>query len=156
MKNIPRSFTLLIFFIKTCRQHLLDMLPLSGSQIDFKFRINKVRSYIWLCLKKKKKKKKKKWINTATTKTWVTKQCTMFTFHLLYLTFTTLWANSADNKLMIIFFIFSQKTGFEISCKLSPLETICMKFQIMFTNKNRSILNCCLPRVLSLLMLQVF
>ena len=43
----------------------------------------------------------------------------------------TLWANSADDKLMIIF-LFSQKTGFDISCKLSPMETICMKCQILF------------------------
>ena len=33
------------------------------------------------------------------------------------LTFTTLWAYSADEKL-IIFFLFSQKIGFDISCKL--------------------------------------
>ena len=36
-----------------------------------------------------------------------------------YLTFTTLWAFSADDKMML-FFLFSQKTGFDISCKLSP------------------------------------
>ena len=38
---------------------------------------------------------------------------------LLCSSFTTLWANSADNKLMSFFLIF-QKTGSEISCKLSP------------------------------------
>ena len=42
------------------------------------------------------------------------------------------WANSADNKLMI-FFIFSQKIGFDISGKLSPRETICMKCQSLFS-----------------------
>ena len=42
----------------------------------------------------------------------------------------TLWANSADDKL--VFSYFSQKTGFDISCKLSPQETICMKCQILF------------------------
>ena len=31
---------------------------------------------------------------------------------------------------------FSQKTGFDISCKLSPLETISMKRQILFSGKN--------------------
>ena len=36
-----------------------------------------------------------------------------------YLTFTTLWAFSADDKMMF-FSCFSQKTGFDISCKLSP------------------------------------
>ena len=30
-----------------------------------------------------------------------------------------------------------QKTGFDISCKLSPLETICMKCQILFSGKNK-------------------
>ena len=38
------------------------------------------------------------------------------------LTFTTLWAHSADDKLVIFFFYFSQKTGFDISCKLSPMD----------------------------------
>ena len=33
-------------------------------------------------------------------------------------TFTTLWANSADDRLLIFLF-FSQKTGFNILCKLS-------------------------------------
>ena len=32
---------------------------------------------------------------------------------------------------------FSQKTGFDISCKLSPKETICMKCQILFFGKNK-------------------
>ena len=29
------------------------------------------------------------------------------------------------------------KTGFNISCKLSPMETICMKCQILFCRKNK-------------------
>ena len=44
--------------------------------------------------------------------------------------------NSADNKLITFF---SQKTGFDISCKLSPLETICMKCQSLFSGKNNKI-----------------
>ena len=36
------------------------------------------------------------------------------------LTFTTLWADSADDK--VIIFFFPQKIGFDISCKLSPKE----------------------------------
>ena len=68
-------------------------------------------------------------------------------------TFTTLWANSAIDKLMIFLFSF-QKTGFDISCKLSPMETICMKCQILFSVKiKKNISKCCLlkilPRVLS-------
>ena len=47
------------------------------------------------------------------------------------LTFTNLRTNSADNKLITFFFsYFSQKIGFDISCKLSPKEeTIYMKCQ---------------------------
>ena len=45
-----------------------------------------------------------------------------------------------------IFLIF-QKTGFCISCKLSPWETICMKCQILFSGKNKkNILICHLPK----------
>ena len=71
--------------------------------------------------------------------------------------FTTLWANSAHNKLMIFFLFFSrkqdltfhtnclhwyfdyfsQKTGYGFSCKLSPMETICMKCQILVSGKNK-------------------
>ena len=48
-----------------------------------------------------------------------------------------------------IFFLFSHriqlspflKTGFAISCKMSPLETICMKCQILFSGKNKKYYN---------------
>ena len=33
--------------------------------------------------------------------------------------------------------LFSQKTGLDISCKLSPMETICLKYQILFSVKNK-------------------
>ena len=39
--------------------------------------------------------------------------------------------------LAAIFSYFFQKTEFDISCKLSPLETICMKCQILFSGKNK-------------------
>ena len=39
------------------------------------------------------------------------------------LNLTTVWANSADDKLMV-FVYFSQTTGFGISCRSSLLETI--------------------------------
>ena len=32
---------------------------------------------------------------------------------------------------------FFEKTEFYISCKLSPVETICMKCQILFPGKNK-------------------
>ena len=54
-------------------------------------------------------------------------------------------ANSADDKLMI-FSYFTQKTGFDISCKFSPMETTCMKCQNLFFGKNKKI--CCLLKTL--------
>ena len=36
---------------------------------------------------------------------------------------------------------FSQKVGFEISCKLSPEETICMKFESLISGENKIIIN---------------
>ena len=39
------------------------------------------------------------------------------------LTFTALWANTADDKLMIFFHFFPQKIGSDLSCKLSPKVT---------------------------------
>ena len=36
------------------------------------------------------------------------------------LTFTIVWADSADDKLMIFFSYFSQKLDFDISCQLTP------------------------------------
>ena len=41
---------------------------------------------------------------------------------------------SADDILKH-FSYFSLKKGFDISCKLSPVETICMKCQILFLDK---------------------
>ena len=66
------------------------------------------------------------------------------------LNITTLWANSADDKL-VIYFIISHKTGFEISY----WETICMKCQILvFLGENKKNISKFgllkfLPRVLS-------
>ena len=49
------------------------------------------------------------------------------------LTFMNHWANSADDKPMTFFFLISfLKAIFDISGKLSPLETVCMKCQICF------------------------
>ena len=69
--------------------------------------------------------------------------------HFFMVEFTALWANLADDKLMI-FFLFSQETGFDISCKFA----ICRKCQNLFYGKNKKIISkCCLlkflPRVLS-------
>ena len=37
----------------------------------------------------------------------------------------------------IFFFLILQKTGFDISCKLSPMKIICMQCQILFSGKNK-------------------
>ena len=39
------------------------------------------------------------------------------------------------------------KTGFDISYKLSPLETVCMKCQIMFSGENKNIPICRLLKI---------
>ena len=40
------------------------------------------------------------------------------------LTFTTVWANSADDKLIVFFSSFSQKMGFDISCSISTADNL--------------------------------
>ena len=44
----------------------------------------------------------------------------------------------------ILFFLFSPKTEFDKSCKLSLLETICMKCQVLFSRGIRKISLICL------------
>ena len=60
--------------------------------------------------------------------------------HLLFcnkdLTFTTLLANSADNKLMM-FCLLSPETGFSVSFRLSPLESFHMKYQYLLSGKRK-------------------
>ena len=60
------------------------------------------------------------------------------------LTFRTLWANSMNPKNFTFFFFFflsyshfSPESRFDISCKLTPMETIRMKCQILFSGKNQ-------------------
>ena len=43
--------------------------------------------------------------------------------------------------MFFLFSYFSQETGVDISCKLSPMETICMKCQILFSWKNKKNIN---------------
>ena len=54
-----------------------------------------------------------------------------------------LWVKFSADDILKYFSYFSQKTGFDISCKLSPLETICMKCQILFWGKIRKISPIC-------------
>ena len=44
---------------------------------------------------------------------------------------------------MKYFYYFSQQAGFDFSCKLSPLETVCMKSQILFLGKIRKLSSVC-------------
>ena len=52
------------------------------------------------------------------------------------LTLSMLEKKSADDNLIYIPY-FTKKIGFEISCKLSPLETICMNGQILFSGQHK-------------------
>ena len=49
-------------------------------------------------------------------------------------TLTMLKAEPADDTFMGLF-VLLQKVGFDISCKLSPKETVCMKCQILLSGK---------------------
>ena len=56
------------------------------------------------------------------------------------LNLTTLWANSVDDKLVIVFLFFPENRIWHLmqivsNCKLSPLETIFKKFQILLSGK---------------------
>ena len=44
-------------------------------------------------------------------------------------------------EIFFFFFFFWQKTGFDIACKFSPMETICMKCQILSAGKNKKKIN---------------
>ena len=46
---------------------------------------------------------------------------------------------SADDIFEIVFLFFSQVTGFDISCTLSQLETVCMKCQILLAGKTKKV-----------------
>ena len=59
-----------------------------------------------------------------------------------YVTFTALWANSADDK-TILFLISSHRIGLDISCRLSPQETICMKYQSLVSGKDKNHISKC-------------
>ena len=51
-----------------------------------------------------------------------------------------LWVKFSDDTLKYVSY-FSEKTGFDISCKLSPIETFCMKCPILFSGKNKKTIN---------------
>ena len=47
------------------------------------------------------------------------------------------WVKILADNILKYFSYFSQTTGFGISCKLSPMETIRMKCQILFSGENK-------------------
>ena len=63
--------------------------------------------------------------------------CLCVSYGALWIIFIALWANSAADKLMIL--VFPEKTGSDISCKLSPAEPLSMKFQNLFCGKSKKI-----------------
>ena len=65
----------------------------------------------------------------------------------MFLTFSTLQATEADVKLWHLPHFYLE-TEFDISFKLSPEETICMKWQTLFSwKRNKNIWRCRLPEL---------
>ena len=61
------------------------------------------------------------------------------------LTLCMLGKNVSRRHFEIFFSYFSLKIGSDSSCKLSPLETICMKCQILFSRRNKKNITNLLP-----------
>ena len=69
------------------------------------------------------------------------------------LTIITYWANLADENWWYFSEKKKKKIGFDLSCKLSPQETICTKGQSLFSGKNKkNILKCCMLKFLPCLL----
>ena len=47
------------------------------------------------------------------------------------------WLNNSADNILIYCTYLSQKIGFDIPCKLSPKETVCMKCQSLVSEKNK-------------------
>ena len=56
---------------------------------------------------------------------------------------------SADDTFKSLFLFFPEKKSFDISCKLSPKQTICMKCQSLLSVKNTNNVISLLPAVFS-------
>ena len=69
--------------------------------------------------------------------------CNWVHISLAVLTLSMLGKMSADDIGLFFFFFFFPNTGFGISCRLSPKETICMTCQSLFCAKNRKISSFC-------------
>ena len=60
--------------------------------------------------------------------------CSILIMYILLL--STMVHFSADDILKYVSY-FSKETGFDISCKLSPMEIICMRCHILFSEKKK-------------------
>ena len=69
----------------------------------------------------------------------------------LKFTIATIWANSAGDTL-ISFSYFTHKVDFDISCKLSPRETICLKCQSLFSGRYKNNISKCLLNFLPIML----
>ena len=49
------------------------------------------------------------------------------------------WVHFSADDILKYFSYFPQKIGFDILCKLTSMETICMKCQILLSEKNKKI-----------------
>ena len=59
-------------------------------------------------------------------------------YGIFWLLLSTLGKIFSRRYIEIFFSVYiSHKTGFDTSCKLSPMETICMKCQILFSGKTK-------------------
>ena len=52
-----------------------------------------------------------------------------------------------NNSLFVFLSYFPRKKGFDLSCKLSPKETICMKDQNLFSKKIKKHISKCRPLI---------
>ena len=74
---------------------------------------------------------------------------------MLSIMFWFLSGGVSDKHCILTISCFSQKTGFEISCKLPSVETVCNEYQILFSGKNKKNISKCrllkiFPKVLSI------
>ena len=64
--------------------------------------------------------------------------------HLYQNTFNLYHSRGYFSRRETILFLFSPRTGFDILCKLSPMVTICMKCQNLFSGDNMKTISFCL------------
>ena len=71
----------------------------------------------------------------------LTNSCFQISSACVLLTLSTLGKNFGKQHFELFFLIFPRKKDFDSSCKLSPVETIYMKCQILFSGKNKKNIN---------------